>query len=140
MFRSAMTAATLLAATVLGHATSASAAACTSHYAQTGIPLVTGVTYKSWDSFSLKPATALNNVARAIMAEGFSDVTVQQEYGTVTAVQETSGSGRPQTLQVVVRQSGKGSRVDATFTVQPGQSAPNMRANICRIIAGAGGV
>lgn len=115
--------------------TSAFADACSDHYQSSGVPLVTGVTYKTFMVFpSINPKSAFDKVQRAVLAEGFVDVNVEKKLGTLTAQQETSGSGRPQTLRVVVRQSGKGSRVDAVFIVQPGQVAPGVSKNLCRIV------
>jgi hypothetical protein len=37
-------------------------------------------------------------------------------------------------LRVVVRKTGKGSRVDAVFMVPQGQVAPNMSDNLCRVV------
>ncbi|WP_349962064.1 hypothetical protein [Rhizobium sp. ZPR3] len=114
---------------------SAAASTCSQHYQSTGVPLVTGVTYKTWMEFpSVSPAVAFDKVSRAVLAEGFVDVNAEKQLGTLTAQQETTGSGRPQTLRVVVRKSGKGSRIDALFMVPQGQVAPNMSDNLCRVV------
>ena len=57
----------------------------------------------------------------------------------VTALQETSGSGRPQTFRVTARKVGGATRVDAVFMVQAGQvaDADTVRGYMCRILAGA---
>ncbi|MFS8047406.1 hypothetical protein [Rhizobium sp. BR 314] len=115
-------------------ASPALADACASHFESSGVPLVTGITYKTWVvAPSVNPNTAFDKIHRAILADGFLDVKAEKNLGTLTAQQETSGSGRPQTLRAVVRKSGKGSRVDVVFIVQPGQVAPNMTKNLCRI-------
>lgn len=112
---------------------------CASHYESSGVPLVTGVTYKTWMVFpSVNPNAAFDKVSGAVLAEGFVDVNVEKKLGTLTAQQETSGSGRPQTLRVVVRKNDKGSRVDVVFIVQQGQVAPNMSKNLCRIANAVG--
>ncbi|MGY3586709.1 hypothetical protein ACVIGB_004232 [Bradyrhizobium sp. USDA 4341] len=101
--------------------------------------MVTGMTHKTWMTFpSVNPGAALDKVSRAVLAEGFVGVNVDKKLGTVTTQQETSGSGRPQTLQVVVRKDGKGSRVDATFILPPGQLAPGVGDNLCRVVNAAG--
>ncbi|MGY5776228.1 hypothetical protein [Rhizobium sp. LEGMi135b] len=93
------------------------------------------MTYKTWAEFpSVSPAVAFDKVSRAVLAEGFVDVNAEKQLGTLTAQQETTGSGRPQTLRVVVRKSGKGSRIDALFMVPQGQVAPNMSDNLCRVV------
>lgn len=112
---------------------------CADHVQSTGVPMVTGMTHKTWMIFpSVNSAAALDKVSRAVLAEGFVGVNVDKKLGTVTTQQETTGSGRPQTLQVVVRKDGKGSRVDATFILPPGQLAPGVGDNLCRVVNAAG--
>lgn len=110
---------------VVGLAVSASGARaqnCEQNFKMDGVPLMTALTYKSWQEFSkVKPAVALDNVARAVAAEGFVRISVNKELGAVSALQETTGSGRPQMLRMVVRKKGAGSRVDANFQIQAGQ-------------------
>jgi hypothetical protein len=99
---------------------------------------VTGVTYKTWMEFpSVSPTVAFDKVSRAVLAEGFVDVNTEKQLGMLTAQQETTGSGRPQTLRVVVSKSSKGSRIDALFMVPQGQVAPNMSDNLCRVVNSA---
>lgn len=117
----------------------ARAESCADHYQMTGVPLVTGTTHKVWMIFpSANPTAALDKVSRAVMAEGFVDVNVDKALGTLTTQQETTGSGRPQTLRVVVRKEGRGSRVDAVFIMPPGQVAPGITSNLCRVVDAAG--
>ena len=117
----------------------ARAESCADHYQMSGVPLVTGTTHKVWMIFSsANPAAALDKVTRAVMAEGFVDVNVDKALGTLTTQQETTGSGRPQTLRVVVRKEGRGSRVDAVFIMPPGQVAPGITSNLCRVVDAAG--
>ncbi|NEU94481.1 hypothetical protein FNJ47_01210 [Bradyrhizobium sp. UFLA 03-164] len=114
------------------------AGTCAENYQTSGVPLVTGMTYKTAMDFpSVNPAAALDRVSRAVLAEGFVGVNIEKQLGTLTAQQETTGSGRPQTLRVVVRPNGKGSRVDAVFIVPQGQVAPNMSENLCRVVNAA---
>lgn len=60
---------------------------------------------------------------------------------SVLAIQETSGSGRPQHLRITARKSGSGTRVDAVFVIQQGQVASEsyIRDALCRVISGAQG-
>lgn len=112
---------------------------CAEHYESSGVPLVTGTTHKTWMTFpSVNPGIALDKVSRAVLAEGFVDVNVDKKLGTLTTQQETTGSGRPQTLRVVVRKDGRGSRVDAVFILPPGQVAPGVSSNLCRVVDAAG--
>ncbi|MBA8901388.1 MULTISPECIES: hypothetical protein [unclassified Phyllobacterium] len=121
---------------------SAQAQTCAGNFKTEGIPLITAINYKSWQVFpKLVPKTALSNLAQAVAAEGFSGIDVNKSLGAITAEQEVTGSGRPQTLRVVVRKAGKGSRIDVVFMVAIGQIAPEgtTRTAICRIIAAANG-
>jgi hypothetical protein len=112
---------------------------CAEHFQISGVPLVTGSTNKTWMIFpSVNPGVALDRVSRAVLAEGFVGVNVDKKLGTLTTQQETTGSGRPQTLQVVVRREGRGSRVDAVFILPPGQVAPGVSDNLCRVVNAAG--
>ena len=112
---------------------------CADHYESNGVPLVTGMTHKTWMAFpSVSSTAALDKVTRAVLAEGFANVNVDKKLGTLTTQQETTGSGRPQTLRVVVRKDGKGSRVDAVFILPPGQVAPGVSSNLCRVVNAVG--
>lgn len=132
----------LTCATLLAGLTSASAQACRGNFKADGVPMVTGITYRSWDLVrGASPAAVLKNLAAAVAAEGFAGVRVDQATSSVLAIQETTGSGRPQHLRVTARKSGPAVRVDAAFTVQAGQVAPEgyLRDALCRVIAGGRG-
>lgn len=131
----------MLAGLVLG-AASAQAQSCQSNFKVDGVPMVTGITYRSWDLVKNgSPANVLKNLAAAVAAEGFAGIKVDNATSSVLAIQETSGSGRPQTLRVTARKSGPATRVDAAFVVQAGQVAPEayVRDAICRVISGGRG-
>lgn len=118
----------------------AQAQACLSNFSKAGVPMVTGITYRTWDLFGQRqPAVVLKALAASVAAEGFDSIRVDRAAGSVSALQETSGSGRPQTLRVTARRVGNGTRVDAVFVVQPGQIAPDgpTREGLCRVINGA---
>ncbi|MBN8535056.1 MAG: hypothetical protein J0L51_13320 [Rhizobiales bacterium] len=132
----------LIAALVFGFSASARAQNCAENFEQDGVPLVTAITYKSWQVFpGVTPAQALDRLARATLAEGFLGMRVDKQYGAITAHQETSGSGRMQTLRVVARKAGNGTRVDAVFQVQAGQvaAAEAVRKGICNVVRAARG-
>jgi hypothetical protein len=69
------------------------------------------------------------------------NVSVNQGKGVINATQETSGSGRDQTWRIVVRKSGKGSKVDVIFAVQQGQVTTDSAARkvICEILRDTAG-
>ncbi len=131
----------VLAFALLGFSASAQAQVCASNFEQEGVPLVTAIVYKSWQVFpGVAPAQALDRLARATLAEGFLGMRVDKQYGAITAHQETSGSGRMQTLRIVARKAGNGTRVDAVFQIQAGQvaSADIVRRGICKVVTAAG--
>ena len=121
---------------VFAAGTGAAAAQCAANFRQEGVPLVTGITYRTTTTLPMPPAAALKGLASAVAAEGFNGIRDDKALGAISAFQETSGSGRPQTLRVVARKSGKGTRVDASFFIQPGQvaSADMVRDSLCRMI------
>ena len=118
----------------------AQAQSCEKNFKVSGVPLVTAISYKTWQEFAkLKPETALQRLAQGVAAEGFSGIKVNKSLGTVDAFQETTGSGRIQTLRVVARKRGAGTRVDAIFDIQAGQmtSKDIVRDGLCNIIRSA---
>lgn len=131
----------LVSAFSLMIAGAAHAQSCPDSFLIEGTPMLTVVNYRAHQVFpGQSQAAAVQRLASAVSAEGFSGIRVQKGVGAVSAVQETSGSGRPQTLRVVARKSGKGVRVDALFSVQIGQMADTgaTRAALCRIVSAAG--
>ncbi|WP_332699914.1 hypothetical protein [Bosea sp. (in: a-proteobacteria)] len=122
--------------------TQAQAQSCEGNFAVVGTPMLTGLTYKTWDIIAKRaPAAVLKDLAASVSAEGFADMRIDKATSSVLAIQETSGSGRPQTLRVTARKSGGGTRVDAVFAVQQGQVAPEAytRDALCRVISGGRG-
>jgi hypothetical protein len=121
-------------------ASSAMAQTCEQNFEIQGTPMLTPVVYKTWGAWGrVSQAAALDKVARAVAAEGFDGVKVNKGLGAVDAMQEMSGSGRPQFVRFVVRKQGNGVRVDATFRIQAGQVSPEdaVRQALCRVIAEA---
>ncbi|UXS03018.1 hypothetical protein [Agrobacterium tumefaciens] len=119
---------------------SAFAASCEKNFSVSGVPMLTAVSYKSWQELPKAKAPAvLQKLAQAVAAEGFSGIQINKALSTVDAHQETSGSGRIQTLRVVARQKGAGVRIDVVFSIQAGQVTDKniVRKGICDIIAGA---
>lgn len=105
-----------------------------------GTPRVTAMNFRTWRDFpNLPQPAALKNLRAAMLAEGFSNIGLDAEAGALTTVQETSGSGRPQTLRVMARKAGSGTRVDAVFMIQPGQTADSnvICAAMCRVVDAA---
>jgi hypothetical protein len=129
----------IFAAAVL--TTPTQAQVCAQTFKADGVPLVSGLTFRSHQLFpGLDPKAALTKLRRAMAAEGFSGIQEDRANGSLTALQETSGSGRPQTFRVTARKVGGATRVDAVFMVQAGQvaDANTVRDYMCRILAGAG--
>jgi hypothetical protein len=117
------------------------AQACAQNFSVEGLPGQTAVNYRTSQSFpNVSQDRAIRNLQQALAAEGFSRVTTNKSLGSLTAMQETSGSGRPQTLRVTARKMGASTLVDAVFMVQPGQAAPEgiVRDSLCRVVTSAG--
>ncbi|HEX8049515.1 hypothetical protein [Rhizobium sp.] len=113
------------------------AASCESNFKTSGVPMVTALSYKTWQEFpKAKAATVLKTLAQAVAAEGFSGIKIDRDLSAIDAYQETTGSGRVQTLRVVARQKGAGVRVDAIFDIQAGQLTSNnvVRTGLCNIV------
>jgi hypothetical protein len=120
-------------------ATGASAG-CKENFTQEGLPLLSQIQFKSHTSYKgLDKTTAAKRIAARLREEGFNGVT--REGGVVTAWQETTGSGRPQTLRFIVSTSGGTTTIEGIFTIQQGQVAGKrvVRDNLCRVIASAAG-
>ncbi|CAM5222352.1 hypothetical protein ARD30_07290 [Bosea thiooxidans] len=120
--------------------TGAQAQPCATNFSSSGVPMVSQITYRTWDLSKKAPATVLPAIVRAIQADGdFMDIRVDKASGTISAVQEVTGSGRPQILKVNARKQATGTRIDIAFTVQPGQIAPEaaVRKGLCDFLRGA---
>ena len=113
---------------------------CESNFTVEGAPMLTAINFRTSQTFAgVESAKALNSLRAAMLAEGFIRVSVDRSAGALTAFQETSGSGRAQTLRVSARKAGNGTRVDAIFMVQAGQlaDATTVRGYLCRIVSAA---
>lgn len=113
---------------------------CFQNFVVEGTQRVTAINFRTFRDFpNLDQRKALGNLRSAMLAEGFSNIGVDAEAGALTAVQETSGSGRPQTLRVSARRVGNGTRVDAVFMIQAGQTADAnvVRTAMCRVVDAA---
>lgn len=102
--------------------------------------MLSQIQYKSNATFKgLDRTTAAKRIAARLRDEGFRDV--KREGGVVTAWQETTGSGRPQTLRFIVTESKGKTSIEGVFTIQQGQIAAKrvVRDNICKVIAVAAG-
>lgn len=121
-------------------ATPVLAQTCESNFRVEGTPMLTALNFRTSQTFAgVDRGRAINNLRSAMLAEGFIRVGVDQSAGALTAFQETSGSGRPQTLRVSARKAGKGTRVDAVFMIQAGQlaDAATIRGYLCRVVLAA---
>jgi hypothetical protein len=101
--------------------------------------MVSQITYRTWDLSKKPPAAVLPVIARAIQADrDFIDIRTDKANGTISAMQNVTGSGRPQLLKVTTRKQATGTRIDIAFTVQPGQIAPDdaVRTALCGFLDG----
>jgi hypothetical protein len=113
---------------------------CESNFEVEGVPLLSGMNFRTNQTFpGVDARKALGSLRAAILAEGFIRVSVDRSAGALTAFQETTGSGRPQSLRVSARKAGNGTRVDAIFMIQAGQvaDATTIRGYLCRVVAAA---
>lgn len=125
---------------LLSGTTGALAQSCEKTFAAGGEPFLTGINYRASGIVKAAPGKALNGLKRGFGAEGFSDITIDQESGTVTAFKDGAGSGRLQRLEGSARKAGNGTIVEVFYQLQTGQVSdePFIRAAFCRIINGAG--
>lgn len=117
----------------------AQAQPCATNFTSSGVPMISQITYRTWDLSKKAPATVLPAIVRAIEADGdFVDIRTDKANGTISAMQEVTGSGRPQILKVTTRKQATGTRIDIAFTVQPGQIAPEdaVRKGLCDFLRG----
>jgi hypothetical protein len=124
----------------LALATTSASAACKQNFTSLGLPLLSQIEYRTQETYKgLDPAGAAKRIAARLKAEGYARV--KRNGGVVTALQETSGSGRPQELRFIVSERSGKTTIEAIFTIQQGQIAGNrvVRDELCRLIAiGAG--
>jgi len=116
------------------------AASCEQSFKTEGVPLLTPTVYRATQSFTgVKTSDALQRMAQAIAADGFSGIKINKQLSSIDAYQDGSGSGRMQTLRVTARKQGKAIRVDAVFTLKVGQtmSTSVARKGLCGFIAAA---
>jgi hypothetical protein len=121
-------------------ATASHAATCKQNFSFVGLPLLSQIEYRTFATISgVRQDTALQRIADVLAAEGYARVRIRRS--SVTALQETSGSGRPQAISFTASASGNDLRIDAVFVIQQGQIAGErvVRNELCRLIATANG-
>ena len=124
---------------LIAGATQGQAQPCLSNFNSSGVPMVSQITYRTWDLSKKPPAAVLPVIVRAIQADGdFIDIRTDKASGSISAMQEVTGSGRPQLLKVTTRKQATGTRIDIAFTVQPGQVSPEnaVRTALCDFLRG----
>lgn len=115
---------------------------CAENFVVEGKPLLTAMHFHTSQVFPpVEPSRVVTRLNQAILAKRFSGIRIDRANGSLTALQDTSGSVRPQTLRVVARKAGNGTRVDAVFMIRAGQvaSANTIRAALCCEVSGARG-
>ena len=125
---------------IIASVAGAKAPTCAQNFSVSGVPMMTAMTFKTFQEFpKLRTDVALNRLAQGVAAEGFRGIKVNKALNAIDAFQETSGSGRIQTLRVVARKRGTGTRVDAIFEIQAGQVTDNgvVRKGLCDIVQSA---
>ncbi len=115
-------------------------AACKQNFTTLGLPLLSQIEYRTSETYKgLGQTTAAKRIAARLAAEGYARV--RRSGGVVTALQETSGSGRPQELRFIITERAGKTTIEAIFTIQQGQVAGNrvVRDELCRLIGIAAG-
>ncbi len=115
-------------------------AGCRENFAVLGLPLLSQIEYRTQETYrGLGQTTAAKRIAARLQAEGYARV--RRSGGVVTALQETSGSGRPQELRFIITERSGKTTIEAIFTIQQGQVAQNrvVRNELCRLIGTAAG-
>ncbi len=118
----------------------AAMAGCKENFQTLGLPLLSQVEYRTKGTYKgLDATSAAKRIAARLAAEGYHDV--RRKGGVVTAWQETSGSGRPQSLRFIVGTASGQTTIEAIFTVQAGQVSGTrvVRNELCRLIASGAG-
>jgi hypothetical protein len=130
----------ILTALTLAFVATSATASCKQNFTVLGLPLLSQIEYRTQETYKgLGQTTAAKRIAARLKAEGYS--AVQRSGGVVTALQETSGSGRPQALRFIVTEKPGKTTIEAIFTIQAGQIAAErvVRNELCRLIATAAG-
>lgn len=120
--------------------TGSTLAGCRENFTTEGLPLLSQIQFKTHATYKgLDKTTAAKRIVARLKDEGFKGV--KREGGTVTAWQETSGSGRPQTLRFIVSERKGSTTIEGIFTIQQGQVAGKrvVRDNLCKVIEIAAG-
>ena len=119
----------------------AQAQPCSTNFTSAGVPMLSEITYRTWDLVKSPAAKAINGAARAVSAEGFGGIRVDKATNTLTALQDGAGSGRLQSLRITARKSGGATRLDLVFTVQAGQIGHEgeVRRGFCNFVDAARG-
>lgn len=115
-------------------------AGCKENFTTEGLPLLSQIQYKTHATYAgLDKATAAKRIVARLKDEGFQDV--KRDDGVVTAWQETTGSGRPQSLRFIVHEAKGKTTIEGIFTIQQGQIARKrmVRDNLCKVIEIAAG-
>lgn len=93
---------------------------CIDNYTKEG-SFFSGRTFKSWSEYpAVAPDKAFKAVYQEVVSQGFKINNADKEMGIISAQQNVTGGPSTVPLNVLVRDVGKGSRVELTFTTQGG--------------------
>ena len=113
---------------------------CIDHYSKEG-SFFSGRTFKSWAEYpGVAPGKAFKAVYQEIVSEGFSINSADKEMGVISAHQNVTGSAKTVPLNVLVRDAGKGSRVEVTFVTEGGLTVGEggLQKAFCDILGAVG--
>lgn len=100
---------------------------------------IAGKTYNSSVVFDhLAPEKAFHNAQKALLKEGFSIDSADDERGIISAHQGVIMSTRTAPMSIVVEEAGKGSKVSYIFTTAGGMYTTDgvVRDGFCRLADG----
>lgn len=96
--------------------------ACIDNYTKEG-SFFSGRTFKSWAEYpTVAPDKAFKSVYQEVVSQGFKINSSDKEMGIISAQQNVTGSAKTVPLNVLVKDAGKGSRVELTFVTEGGLS------------------
>ncbi len=104
---------------------------------------ITGKTFRTWQEHSgVNYDVAFRKTAQAVAGAGWGSVNSNKDTGTITALQEVTGSRRKSSapLNAIIQEKGKEViRVDVNFSITGGQVTPEdtAKAELCKVVEAA---
>ncbi|MFV0478560.1 MAG: hypothetical protein ACK5ME_12115 [Parahaliea sp.] len=114
---------------------------CESHFTKEG-GFFKGTTFKTWaDIKGISSSQAYKKAYLHLSKEGWKIVSSDKDIGIISASQDVSfGEGKTAPLNVVVEESGSGTKISISFSLSGGVMSPSsaVKDSFCDIITAAG--